>query len=172
MLQLAVGKEAALKGALSGLIGGMAIKLVWQAGQRAFMPEERRVWSPTAEVVRKLAERSGKALTTPQARMTAAAVYGGTMLAYGTVYGMMQQRKRPAAFADALLLATMMYAANFPRFGVLPRMGILQAPGEQAPREAAVPVAAQLAYAGAMAFAFRALGRLPRSVGFSSWRSR
>ncbi|MEW5929139.1 MAG: hypothetical protein AB1941_16905 [Gemmatimonadota bacterium] len=148
--------EAALKGAVASLVGGLATKLVWEAGQRT-LPGPDRVHSPTAEVVAAMAERAGTTLSEPQTRAAAGAFYGQTMLAYGALYGIVQGRLHPPAAAHGLLLAGIMYAANFPGFGVLPRLGVMPPPGEQSAREAAVPVAAQVAYGLTTAAVFRAL---------------
>ncbi|HEV2733672.1 MAG TPA: hypothetical protein VGV85_02500 [Longimicrobiaceae bacterium] len=148
--------EAALKGAVASLVGGMATKLVWEAGQRT-LPGPDRVHSPTAGAVEAMAERAGTSLTEAQTRAAAGAFYGQTMLAYGALYGIVQSRLHPPALGHGLLLAGIMYAANFPDFGLLPRLGVMPPPGEQGAREAAVPVAAQLAYGLTTAAVFDAL---------------
>lgn len=151
--------EAALKGAVASVAGGMAIKMIWEAGQRLAVPEENRVLSPTTDVVQRVAARSGTDLSPAQSQAAAGAVYGGAMLAYGVVYGIVQRRFRPPPLVHAALLAGIMYAANFPKFGALPKAGVLSAPGEQSAQEAAIPVAAQAAYAVTMASVFDLLDR-------------
>jgi hypothetical protein len=151
--------QAALKGAVASAVGGMAIKMVWEAGQRALVPEEKRVHSPTAEVVQTLATRTGAGLTQAQVRAVAGAFYGGTMLTYGALYGMVQSRLHPPTLAHGFLLGAIMYAANFPRFGILPRLGVLPAPQEQPMQEAAIPFIAQAAYAMTTASVYKALNR-------------
>lgn len=148
--------EAALKGAVASLVGGLATKLVWEIGQRALPPEDR-VHSPTRDAVEALAERAGTSLTDAQAGAAAGAFYTQTMLMYGAVYGIVQSRLHPPAPAHGLLLAGIMYAANFPRFGVLPTLGVMKPAGEQPRREAAVPVAAQVAYGLTTAAVFKAI---------------
>ncbi len=150
--------EVLLKGAVASIAGGMAIKLLWDAGQRTFVAADRRVPSPTAEVVRRLAARRGLVLAPSREQAAAGAIYGATMLAYGALYGIVQSRYRPPPVVHGLLLAGIMYAANFPSFGVLPKLGVLPAPGEQSTEENAIPIVAQAAYGLVTAYVFGALG--------------
>ncbi|WP_334187922.1 hypothetical protein [Noviherbaspirillum sp.] len=151
--------EVLLKGAVASIAGGLAIKLLWEAGQRTLVAENRRVPSPTTDVVRTLAARKGMALTPSQEQAAAGAIYGATMLAYGALYGIVQSRFRPDPVAHGLLLAGIMYAANFPSFGALPRLGILPSPREQTAEETAIPIVAQAAYGLVTAYVFHALDR-------------
>lgn len=148
--------EAALKGVIASLAGGMATKVVWNMGQRALPPSER-VESPTAEVVSALAERGGMELTETQTEAAAGAFYAQVMVTYGALYGIVQSRLHPPALANGLLMAGIMYAANYPRFGVVAKLGIMPPPGEGSVGQAAVPIAAQVAYGLTTATVFEAL---------------
>jgi hypothetical protein len=148
--------QAALKGALAAVAGGMAMKAVWEAGQRA-LPEAERLPSPTRGAVDALAARRSVELSDAQRTAAAAALYTGSMAVWGAVYGVVHSRLRPPALLHGLLLGGLVYAANFPRFGALPRAGIVQPPGEQSARQAAVPLGAHAAFGLATAAAFEAL---------------
>jgi hypothetical protein len=168
--------EGLLKGAVASIAGGLAIKLLWEAGQRTLVAQDRRVPSPTTDVVRTLATRKGMALTPSQEQAAAGAIYGATMLAYGALYGIVQSRFHPNPVAHGLLLAGVMYAANFPSFGALPRLGVLPKLQEQTAEETAIPIVAQAAYGLVMAYVFDALGgdsdaRLQNSSSAMSHRS-
>lgn len=149
--------EAALKGAVAGLIGGVVMKLLWQAEQTALVPEDRRVSSPTTRMVEQLAERRELQISGTQARAAAATVYGGNMALFGAVYGVVQSRIHPPDALHGLLLGGLVYAANFPSWGALPRAGIVPPPGEQPLAEALIPVAPHLGFGLTTAAVFKAL---------------
>jgi hypothetical protein len=65
--------EAALKGALASLVGGVVMKAVWDAEQKALLPDSKQVRSPTTDAVEKVAEQRGVQLSEGQTR--AAAVF-------------------------------------------------------------------------------------------------
>lgn len=149
--------EAAAKGVVAGLVAGMAINLVWQAGERFVLAPGERVGSPTSRIVRQKAEASGRTVTEAQVRTAAGAIYGGTMATYGALYGVVQTRLNPPPLATGMLLTGIMYALNFPRFGALPKNDIMPPPSEQRPAAAAVPIVAQLAFGAALPAVFAAL---------------
>lgn len=149
--------EAALKGAVAGLIGGVVLKLLWQAEQTALLPEDRRVTSPTTRMVEQLAEKHGVQLSGVQTQAAAATAYGGNMALFGAVYGVVQSRLHPPDALHGLVLGGLVYAANFPRWGALPRAGIVPPPQEQTLTEALVPVAPHIGFGLATAAVFKAL---------------
>lgn len=149
--------EAALKGALASLVGGMVMKAVWDAEQRALLPATKQVRSPTTEAVEKVAEQRGVQLSEGQTRAAAAALYSGNMALWGALFGVVQSRVHPPGLLHGLALGGLVYAANFPSFGALPRLGVLAGPGDQSPVEAAIPVGAHIAYGLATAAVFEVL---------------
>lgn len=149
--------EAALKGALAGLAGGLVLRAAWEAGQR-LLPAGERLPSPTDAMVRALARQRGATLTPGQTRAASLGMYGAVMLGWGAAFNALGTRLGAPPLAQSLALGGWLYALNFPKTtGVLPRKGILPAPGEQAPAQAAVPVAAHAAFGLATAAALAAL---------------
>ncbi len=71
--------EAAMKGALASLVGGLVMKRLWQAEQTTLVPEDRRVTSPSTTLILNLAEKRGLQISERQAKATGAAFYGGNM---------------------------------------------------------------------------------------------
>ncbi|MBA3259775.1 MAG: hypothetical protein H0T68_09955 [Gemmatimonadales bacterium] len=148
--------EAALKGALAASLGGLAMKLVWEAEQK-LLPAEERLGSPTKGAVEAIAEKRDIQLTDAQASAGAAAFYGGTMAGWGAVFGMVQSRFHPPDALHGLLLGGILYSLNFPKFGLLPKLGVLPAPSQQSRSQAAVPIGPHIVFGLTTAAAFRAL---------------
>ncbi len=149
--------ESALKGALAALVGGLALKMLWNAGQHTLPSSERFPSSPTREAVDILASRRGINLSSTETAIAAGLVYGGVMATWGALYGVAQDRLHPPRYLNGLLMAGMVYGTNFTRFGGLPKLGITEPAGEQPKRKAAVPLAAHVGFGLATAAAFEAL---------------
>ncbi len=149
--------EAALKGALASVVGGMVLKLVWEAEQRTLVAESEQVRSPTTEAVETVAQRQGIELSAAQTKTAAAAFYNGNMALWGAIFGLVQSRLHPPGLLHGLALGGLVYAANFPSFGVLPKLGLLPPPSEQSVTEAAAPVVAHVLYGLTTAAVFEAL---------------
>ena len=154
--QMDIG-EAALKGALASLIGGVVMKALWQAEQTALLPEGQRVTSPTTTLVQNVAAEQNVQLSETQTKAAAAAFYGGNMALFGAIYGVVQSRLHPPSALHGLLLGGLVYAANFPSFGVLPKAGIIPPPQQQTTTEALIPVAPHVAFGLTTAAVFKAL---------------
>ena len=154
--QMDIG-EAALKGAVASLIGGVVMKLLWQAEQTTLVPEERRVTSPSTTLIENLAEKRGLQISETQAAAAGAAFYGGNMAVFGAIYGIVQSRLHPPSVLHGLVLGGLVYAANYPSFGVLPKAGIVPPPQEQSLTEALIPVAPHIAFGLTTAAVFEAL---------------
>jgi hypothetical protein len=136
--------DAALRGALAAVVGGLALRAAWEAGQRA-LPGDQRLPSPTDRTVDVLAARRGVTLSPAQTRAASLGVYTGAMVTWGALLGAARTRLPMSPLAQGLLLGGILYAANFPKAtGVLPRLGVLAPPGDQTRAQAAVPVAAHL----------------------------
>ncbi len=147
----------ALKGALAALVGGLALRAVWGAGQ-GLLPANEKLPSPTGETVKKLAEQRGVTLSDAQQRAATLGMYSAVMLGWGAVFGAAQARFSPPLLASSLALGGWIYALNFPKAtGVLPRTGVLKPPSEQTTAQAALPVAAHVAFGLATAAAYRAI---------------
>jgi len=148
--------DAALKGALAAVAGGLAMKALWQLGERALAPAER-FGSPTQGAVDALARRAGAELSDKQRAAATAALYTGAMATWGAVYGTVQSRLHPPLLAHGLLLGALVYAANFTRAAGLPKAGIVPAFGDQSPRQRALSVGAHAAFGLGTAAAYEAL---------------
>lgn len=148
--------EAALKGAIAASLGGLAMKLAWEAEQKA-LPAGERLGSPTRGAVEALAEQHGVQASPAQISAGAAAFYEGTMAGWGAVFGMVQSRIHPPDALHGLLLGGILYALNFPAFGLLPKLGVLPPPSEQPKKQAAIPIAPHVVFGLTTAAAFKAL---------------
>ena len=149
--------EGALKGAAAALVGGIVLRAVWGAGQ-ALLPADQKLPSPTDETVKQLAAKRGATLSDAQTRAASLGVYSAVMLGWGAVFGAAQARFDPPLLASSLALGGWIYALNFPKAtGVLPKTGVLKPPSEQTTGQAALPVAAHVAFGLATAAAYRAL---------------
>lgn len=149
--------EAALKGAVAGVIGGMVMKAVWEMEQKALLATGEELGSPTKMAVEAVAENRGMQLSDAQVSVGAAAVYTGNMALWGAIFGVVQSRIHPPDALHGLLLGGLVYGANFPAFGVLPKLGVLPPPSEQSKAEATVPIGAHVAFGLATAAVFKAL---------------
>ncbi len=89
--------------------------------------------------------------------MGAAAFYGGTMAGWGAVFGMLQSRLHPPDALHGLLLGGILYSLNFPKFGLLPKLGVMPPPSRQSRAQAAVPIAPHVVFGLTTAAAFKAL---------------
>jgi hypothetical protein len=76
---------------------------------------------------------------------------------WGALFGVVQDRVHPPSMLHGLVLGGLAYAANFPSFGLLPRLGVEPAPSLQPLNEAAIPVGAHIVYGLTTAAAFEAL---------------
>lgn len=148
--------EAAVRGAIAGVAGGLVLKAAWSAEER-LLPPARRVESPTTEVVERQAEAHAVQISRGQAQAAAGVGYLGSMALWGAVYGVVQTRLHPPMLAHGLLLGGLVYAANFSRVGALRRMGVLPAPSETVTGESVPRIAAHAAFGLTTAAVFEAL---------------
>ena len=149
--------ETALKGALAGIIGGAAMMMAMKMEQKALLPEGQTMEPPPKKLVETLAEKADVELEDNEAKMAGMGVHMGFSAMWGAMYGVVQDRVHPPFALHGLLLGGLVYAANFPSFGLLPRLGVLPPPSQQPLREAAVPAGAHVVYGLATAAAFEAL---------------
>ena len=148
--------EAALKGAIAASIGGLAMKLAWDAEQK-LLPESERLGSPTKGAMEAIARKRDVELSDAQTSAAAAAFYGGTMAGWGAVFGVVQSRFHPPDALHALLLGGILYSLNFPKFGLLPKLGVLPSPGQQSTTGATAPIVPHIVFGLTTAAAFKAL---------------
>ena len=147
---------AAARGALAAIAGGVAMKVVWDAAERALPPQER-IGSPTRRAVDALARRAGTRLSGVPRDAASAALFTGAMATWGALYGVVQSRVHPPAAVHGLLLGALVYAANFTRAAALPKAGIVPAFGDQTRRQKALPIGAHAAFGLTTAAAYEAM---------------
>lgn len=149
--------KSALKGAAAGLVGGMAMMMAMKLEQRALLPEEQRTDPPPKRLVEALAREQAVPVTATQARAVGRGVHMGYSALWGALFGVVQDRVHPPEILHGLLLGGLVYAANFPEWGMLPRLGVLPPPSEQEPEQEVVPAVAHVVFGLATAKAFQAL---------------
>ena len=148
--------KAAAKGAIAATVGGMVMKLVWDVEERALLSPDQRT-SPTREAVESMAEKRDIELSDAQKTAGALTVYGGNMAMWGAIYGMVQSRLHPPDALHGLALGGLIYAANFPSWGVLPQLRVLPPPSDLPAKHAAIPIVAHVAFGLTTAAVFDAL---------------
>lgn len=131
--------------------------MAMKAGARALLPEGEDREPPPKKLVETLAQSSGVELSDVQATAAGMGVHMGYSALWGALFGVVQDRMRPPSALHGLLLGGLVYAANFPSFGLLPKLGVLPPPSQQPLSEAAVPAGAHVVYGLATAAAFEAL---------------
>lgn len=149
--------EAALKGAVAGMIGGAAMMMAMKMEQKALLPEHARTDPPPKKAVETVAEEHGIGLSDRQAMAAGMGVHMGYSAFWGALYGAVQNRLHPPDALHGLLLGGLVYAANFPEWGLLPQMGVLPPPSQQPIEKAMIPVGAHAVFGLATAAAFNAL---------------
>lgn len=148
--------DAALKGALAAIAGGLVMKVVWEVGTRVLGPQAEFA-SPTGGAVDALAAKVGTPLSDVQRTAASATLYTGAMATWGAVYGAVQSRLHPPMLVHGLLLGGLVYAANFSRAAGLTKGGIVPAFGDQSPRQRQLSLTAHAAFGLATAAAYEAL---------------
>lgn len=149
--------ESAAKGAIAGLIGGAAMMLAMKAEQKLLLSELQQSDPPPKRFVEAVAGGQGVSLSERQAMAAGMGVHMGYSALWGALYGVVQERLDPPELLHGLVLGGLVYAVNFPEWGLLPKVGVLPPPSQQDPREAAVPLIAHAVFGVATARAFDAL---------------
>lgn len=144
--------EAVAKGALAGVVGGVAMLVTRELELRGLFPGERR---PEPAIRREgRPRRRRQRLDAPRptagigAQLAAAA-------AVGVLYGVVQSRLRLPPTATGALLGGLVYAGN--ASGVLPGAGLLAPSPGRTLKEALVPAGTDAVFGLATARAFTLL---------------
>lgn len=148
---------AALEGAVAGLLGGAVMMLAMKGGAKALLPEGETMEPPPKKLVETLAEEQGIQISDTQAMAAGIGVHMGYSALWGALYGVVQSRLHPPDALHGLLLGGIVYAANFPEWGLLPKLGVLPPPKQQSLQKAALPLGAHVVFGLATAAAFRVL---------------
>jgi hypothetical protein len=148
---------AVLKGAIAGMLGGMAMKAVMEMEQRALLPEGQRTTPPPEKAVQKVEKQQGAELSPQQEQMAAIGVHMGYSAAWGAVHGMGGEVLGLPPMLHGLLLGGIVYWTSMGPSGFLTKMGVTPSPMQQPLTQAAIPVGAHVAYGLATAAAYEAL---------------
>ena len=144
---------SALKGAIAGMAGGAAMKME----QSALLSEEERMDPPPKKLIATVAQKHAVEISQTQAMAAGMGVHMGYSALWGAIYGIVQDRLHPPEVLHGLLLGGLVYAANFPEWGLLPRVGALPPPSVQEPVQAAIPMVAHAVFGLTTAKVFEAL---------------
>lgn len=147
--------EAAAKGALAGLAGGVALMLTEQTGRRTILPVGADTTSTAAQAVKAAASEHDKSPSRRTTEITGAAIELAWCAALGAAFGVLHSRLRTPAIVDGLALAALAYVATNSSKGVLPRIGMTP-PLHQNVEEAAIPIASHVAFGVTTAAVFEA----------------
>ena len=148
--------DAAVKGAVAGLLGGVALLLAERLSSRAVLPPGERAHEGR-DAAEAIADARGAALSPARAEVAGAGLELGACALLGAVYGVVQSRVHPPDVLHGLLLGGMSWMATNSGRGALPRLGAAAPASMQAMERTAVPVASHVAYGVATAMAFDAL---------------
>jgi hypothetical protein len=150
---------AALRGAAAGAAGGLAMMATRPLAERAVSAPPAAREPEWERVVRTQAKRVDAPLSKREIQHTGAVAHLAYAALWGALYGAVQNALRLPAPAHGALFGTVVYAANFPRWGLMPRLGVLPPTGRQHPRFAALPMATHAAYGVVTAQAYALLSR-------------
>lgn len=148
---------AALKGAVAGMLGGMAMKAVMEMEQKALLPEGKRMTPPPKKVVRQVAETQDLEMTDREEQLAAMGVHMGYSALWGALHGVGSEVADLPPALHGLLLGGIVYFSTMGPQGVLTKAGITPSPLLQPMSQAAIPVGAHLAYGLATAAAYEAM---------------
>lgn len=149
--------RALVRGAIAGAIGALAMSLTHRASSKVLLGSADAAPNPAKGAAEALGERAGVALSDRQADAGGTALMVGYGALLGAVYGVVHDRVHSPALVNALALGGLSYAATVPEKGLLPRLGLVAPPTEQAVLAAMVPMDAHLAYGVATAAAYEAM---------------
>lgn len=154
--------EAALKGALAGAAGGVAMIAMQQAESLAGLAEDGRAAAPravgrAARAAKGAAQAQGVRMSGDQVALTGVAIQILAAAGIGAVYGVLSNQFRLPVGVQGSVLAGIVYAANL--WGLMPSSGLLELPTGVPLKEALVPVGPHAVFGAATARAFDMLIR-------------
>lgn len=149
--------QAALRGAVAGALGAVAMTAATQLESKALLPKGEKEKPIPEQVVEAVAAGGGLDLSDTQTKAAAAGAHLGYAALWGAVYGAVQSRLHPPDLLHGLILGGLTYAAGMPEWGLVPQLGVMPPPTQQSMEKAAVPIGAHLVYGVTTALAFDAL---------------
>ena len=153
--------EAAWKGAVAGMAGGVALLAAREIEERGLLAAEggagakrpaRRVGPAIRKGVRRTARARGVRLTARETALVDVALHLAGAAAVGAAYGIVRSRVRLPGAVDGPLLGLLVYGATM--WGVLPAAGLLAAPERLDLREVLAPVGPNATFGMVTARAF------------------
>ncbi len=149
-------KNTAVRGAMAGLAGALAMRVIHRIEQKALLPRGAKATEPATELVKAMAERADVPLD-GVAPVLGIGVQAGAGAATGVLFGIAQARLGLPLWVSGLGLAAATWALTVPSKGALPKLGVAPPPTHQSLDKVAVGMGAHLAYGFATAAAFRKL---------------
>ena len=149
--------DAAVRGVIAGVLGGIAMKAATEMQQRALLPEGQKMAPPPERLVEAAADKQGVDLTPRQEQIATMGVHIGYSAVWGAIYDVSQNALELPPVLHDLLLGAVVYTATMGPSGLLPRIRIMPSPLLEPLRQAAVPAGAHVAYGLATAVAFDSL---------------
>lgn len=151
--------DAMLLGAAAGIAGGVAMILARPLEARGYLPPSRRDAPEWERLVRSVAARRKIRVSRRQVRLlgtVAQLVYSALI---GAGYGAVRARARIPPALRGTVTGALAYAAGYPRWGIVPRIGAARPALGRAPRRALIPVGTHALFGLVVAEVFKLLAR-------------
>src|SRR5438105_6669815 len=110
--------DAAVKGALAGLLGGAALLLVEKLEQQLLLPRVSDTPTMGEQAVQAVAESRDAKLSNNQAQIAGAAAQLGFCAIMGAICGVLQNRLDAPPVVEGLMTAGVAYAASMSGSGI------------------------------------------------------
>lgn len=137
---------AALKGALAGIAGGVALLLVEKGEQVALLPQGAAAPGMGEKAVTQVARDRGVELSKGEALAAGAGAQLGYCALLGAALGVVASRVDVPSLVDGLAMSGLSYALAVSKRGALPRLGADAPATMHSMEETAVPIGAYLAF--------------------------
>jgi hypothetical protein len=151
--------ETVIDGAVAGVVGGLTMMLLRPLAEGALLRNGEEQESEWEHFVREKAEDAGRHPSDATVRVAGAGAHLGYGALWGAIYGATQRALDLPYLAHGLLFGGVVYAANFPKWGLMPLLGVLPPAEEQEPRSAGIPIATHIIFGLGTAVGFELLSR-------------
>lgn len=138
--------EAALKGAVAGVIGGAALMLFEQIEHVMLLPRGDTTGTMGQQAVEAVAKSRGVELSKPASQIAGAAGQLAYCALLGAISGIAKRKSTRPAVVEGLATAGLAYAGSMSPGGLLPKLGVTAPPMGHSMEETAVPVVSYLAF--------------------------
>lgn len=138
--------EAAIKGAIAGVIGGSALMLMEQLEHAMLLPRGDTTGTMGQEAVESVTKSHGVELSKRQSQIVGAAGQLVYCALLGAISGIAKRKSTRPAVVEGLATAGLAYAGSMSPGGLLPKLGVTAPPEGHSMEEAAVPVVSYLAF--------------------------